>query len=403
MIDLSTERFRNNPYPAYEEVRKAGTAIYDEKLNQWYVGRYADVVKILRNSDAFSSSLAGFESTLVGQDGREHLRIRRMIQVGFSTEHIKSLQPAIHAEAQRVVMNLAGRNEFELISEVASAVPAAVLSWMLGTSDMDTDVFHRWARAILSSPRRSSIPKTRNRLLRYCKELLPGGRKRAAIQSDVIECEQFLKEHFRMAMENQSDGWITNLLCENYANGLITIPEMIDLCMTFVVAASETTISFIGTAAKILAEDDMLQSTLRSDESLMDSFLEEVLRYDSPTQRHPRFAVDDIQINEITFKKGDTIIALIGSAHRDGDKFPAPDVFDIYRKPNQHIAFGAGPHICPGAQLGRMEAKAVLQCLLSILPPFRLSYPDSEIKYLPKLVVRGPQELPLTLLSPHPD
>ena len=393
MIDLSTEQFRNNPYPAYEEVRNAGTAIFDDRLNQWYVGRYADVVRILRNGDGFSSSLAGFESTLVGQDGQEHLRIRKMIQVGFSPEHIKSLQPAIKAEAQRVVTTIAGREEFELISEVAGAVPAAVLSWMLGTGDMETDTFHSWAKAILSSPRRANIPGGKSGLFRICKKLFPAGRKRAAIQSDVMEFEQFLKEHFRTAMEKKSEGWITNLLCENYAKGLITMPEIIDLCMVFVVAASETTISFMGTAAKILAENDELQLALRSDETLLDSFLEEVLRYDSPTQRRPRFAVDDIQINEVTFKKGDTIIALIGSAHRDADKFPHPDVFDIYRKPNQHIAFGAGPHICPGAQLGRMEAKAMVGSILENLSPFRLARPNEKIEQNPYIMLRGPAKL----------
>jgi cytochrome P450 len=401
MIDLFSEEVRNNPYPAYKQIRDAGPAVFDRKKRVWFIGRYQDVLNVLRDSEAFSNKGVGFESTLGGQDGLLHARVRKMIQTAFSPSHINSLRSAINTEAERTVKCFSDRNEVEFISEIAGAVPAAVLSWMLGGVDEKIPEFKRWSDAILSS--RSRREKKKGSVKRFINRILRSGsatEEEKSQMADMAECEAFLREHFMAVANGTSGGWITDLLCEKHGANQISTEEMIDLGLVFVAAATETTISFIGAAVNILAKDGTLQDQLRSNPDLIEPFLEEVLRYDSPTQRRPRRAVKKVQIGHVMLPKGARVVLLVGSANRDPEKFLRPDEFRMDRNPNPHLSFGAGPHFCPGAQLGKMEARALVTSMLTLLPPFRLARPEEKVEQIPKFVVRGPRKLDITFRRP---
>jgi len=404
MIDLFSQEVRDNPYPAYKKIREAGAAVFDEKSGIWFIGRHHDVANALRNVEAFSSrGIAGFESTLVGQDGVLHSRVRKMIQAAFSPAYINSLRSAIETEADRTMKLFANSERLEFVSEIAGAVPTAVLSWMLGGVEDKVPEFKRWAGAIFSTHTRLREEREMSagkRLLKKIVRFISATAAERSILADMAECEAFLRKHFKEAANGDTGGWIAELLCENQEAKLISTEEMIDLGLVFVVAATETTISFISTAVSILAMDVKLQNQLRSNQDLIDPFLEEVLRYDAPVQRRPRRVTKDVPVGDIVLPAGAPVVLLIGSANRDPERFPEPDEFRIDRAPNPYLSFGAGPHFCPGFQLGKLEARALILSMLNILPPFKLARPDEKIEQHPNLLLRGPRELNLTLKPP---
>jgi cytochrome P450 len=395
-IDLYSDEVRQNPYPSYAEIRRAGAAVYDHKKSMWYVGRYNDVFEVLRNAESFSNQKSGVESTLHGADGVLHKKARKIVQPAFSPEHIKMLQQAIQDLAVDTADRIAQLGHCEFVSQVAGVIPGRVFAWMLGNADDKVRDFRRWSDGIVMAGGERLHKKSKSKWRRWISAFLP--RKSPppkAGKADLQECEAFLKKHFCRAGVEPTGGWITDLIAGNREHNGLLDHELIDIGLLFVVAANETTTSLIASAAYILARDSSLQEQLRHDPGLIEPFIEEVLRYEAPAQRRPRFAVQDTQIGDVSIPAGSRIMALIGAANRDPEKFPEPDQFRLDRQPNRHLSFGAGPHFCIGSELARMEARAMLGALLQRAPFFRLANPEERIEHPAVLNIRGPRRLHL--------
>jgi cytochrome P450 len=176
----------------------------------------------------------------------------------------------------------------------------------------------------------------------------------------------------------------------------LTEQQLLSFCLLLLVAGNETTTNLITNSVRILIEKPELQDQLRENPSLIPSFIEESLRYYSPVMSLPsRFATRDVELGGQQIKKGDQVIAWLGSANRDEAKFPNADQFIMDRSPNQHLGFGWGIHFCLGAPLARLEAQVALSALISRLPNIKLAE-GTELTPIRAVLVYGVKELPIT-------
>ena len=395
MIDMNSEEVRQNPYTAYDEVRRAGSAVYDSKRSMWYAGRYNDVSEILRNHKCFSNRETGFESTLHGADGALHTHTRNIVQPAFTAERVCELGTAIRSLVDELVACIAEQDECELIEDLAARIPAAVVAWLLGIDDTRREDIRRWSSAIV----RGGTTRRKVKNYHWPMTILPGSfrrlidKKHTDTVSEIAECESFLIDHFNRASQQPNGSWLTDLLVSHRNSGQLTTEELLDIGLLLIVAGNETTTDLIGNATLLLANDLHIQEYIRNKPHLVEPFIEEVLRYDSPVQRRLRIATRPVKIGDVTITTGSRVEVLIGSANRDPDIFPDANQFRFDRQPNRHLAFGAGSHFCLGAQFARLESCAALGAMIRKLPTLTLARPGENIEYPDAFSLRGPRQL----------
>lgn len=397
MIDLNSDRARQDPYPAYEEVRRAGTAVYDSKRNIWYIGRYDNVSEILQNPKLFANRIAGIEPTLSGADGTLHYRSRKILQSAFNTTRIADLNKAIVKLSNNLVENLVNKRECEIIKDLAGQIPASVVIWMMGFENILVEDIRRWTDAIISHGARKFIAENNSKPVTFILNnfrRIKGKRYRNA-SKEIIECKIYLQEHFMKAKRGHCNGWVTNYLVNSEGDNCLSMGELLDIGFLMIVAGAETTTDLIGNAVLMLVNNPDIQAQLRNHPEFLESFIEEVLRYDSPVQRRPRYTTREIKFDDKSIPKGSHIELLIGSANRDPVQFPDAHRFQLERTPNKHLTFGIGRHFCLGSQLARRESFALLDAMIRKLPLMKLANSGEKIEYSENLTLRGPRRLPV--------
>lgn len=399
MTDLYSEEVRQNPYAAYDRVRRAGAAVRDAHRNVWYVGRYVDAAAVLRDAGTFSNHGTGVEPTLTGADGTSHARSRSLMQPAFSPARIAALDEAIRSLATDLSERITRRRTCEYIEEFASRMPAAVVAWLLGIDGARLDDIRRWSRAIVLGGGRQTVEPGARRsrlkavLHRAYGSLLNNDREQTA--GALLECRSFLVRHFEHLGSEPGDGRLADLLVAGHDEGNIGKDELINLGILLIAAATETTTNLLGNAVLLLASEPDIQAHLRSDPQSIEPFIEEVLRYEAPVQRRVRYTTSPATLGDTELPAGARVEILIGSANRDPDRFPDPDRFRFDRKSNRHLSFGSGPHVCLGSQLAKREAFWALNTLIQAVPRISLAQPRGTITYPRTLVVRGPRRLHL--------
>jgi cytochrome P450 PksS len=268
------------------------------------------------------------------------------------------------------------RRRVDLIHDYALPIPTFVIAEMLGVSGRDRHKFHRWSSAILTatSTRHGMFWAMPNAyfFLRYLKRLVRDRRSRP--QNDLVSA---LVEAHQDA-DRMSDS------------------ELLSMIFLLIIAGHETTVNLIGSGMLALMQHpDQLQK-LRDDPTLIKSAVEELLRFVAPVETATeRFACEEVTLSGVTIPQGSIVFAAIASANRDETKFDNPDVLDITREPNKHLAFGLGIHFCLGASLARMEGQIAINTLLARVDDVRLAVPASALRWRPGLVLRGLKALPI--------
>jgi len=193
--------------------------------------------------------------------------------------------------------------------------------------------------------------------------------------------------------ETTGDDLVHRLLGVEYRSDRFTEPEVVAMCTALVFGGHETTVNLIGNGVLALLRHPEQLEELRANPARIETAVEELLRFDSPAQMISRTAIRDVRLRERQIKAGDAVLAAIGAANRDPEVFAAPDELDLGRRPNPHLAFGLGTHICPGAQLTRIEGRAAIPALLRRFPRLHLgSAPPVRRK---TAVLRGLECLPV--------
>lgn len=391
MIDMYSTEVRANPYPAYEQIRQAGRAVYDEKRKVWFIGHYDEVSVILRDSKTYSNREAGFETTLHGRDGILHIETRKKLTPAFHSSVLDGISRSIERKAEDIVSKVAKKDHVEVVNELAGIVPVSVFSWMFGVKFDTIEQIRLWSDAVIYSGIERLPISAFSPWIHRIKSVLRGRKPNNSLIA-LHECESWLRNLFRYG-GSKTSGWMFDVLQSHCKSGSLDIEEVIDIALLIVVAATETTTSAIANALYHIAKYDHLQDQLRNHPEQIEGFIEELLRYDGPVQRRVRYVAEPTAIGDVAFNEGDRLMLLIGSANRDPVYFESPDTFDIQRNPNRHLAFGAGTHFCLGSQLARLELRLVIQAVLQRTSSFKLSDPNQPVQHPLMLQIRGPRKL----------
>jgi cytochrome P450 len=367
-----------DPYPLYSRLRRESPVHWDAYLGAWVMTRYADVVDVFQNfsaarvptpeqlDDMHLSELGPVARVMVRQmvfmDPPSHTRVRTLAARAFTPRRVEILRGHIQDVSNRLLNEIegrrpsSGRGVMDAIADLGAPLPAQVTTEMLGVPSSDWQRLEAWSRDFA--------------------ELLGDVQQKSGRTARVLQGMEEMTGYFREAVRRQAeaptDGLVNALAVAEVGGDRFSEDEVVANLIATMVGGLETTTNLIGNGLLSLLRNPLQLERLRSDPALMPSAVEEMLRYESPSQRAVRVAPRDVEIAGRLIRKGEAVIAVIGAANRDPSRFPEPDRLDLGRQDNRHVAFGWAGHFCFGAPVARIEAQIALATLLRRLPRLRL-------------------------------
>lgn len=384
MMNLFSDEARRNPYPLYDQLRAASPVLrVPPPFNGWMVFDYETVKWVLHDQEAFSSKVPAPKNWFIFYDPPAHTKLRALISRAFTPRVIANLEPRIRQISSERLDALADLGEADFAAEYGVPLPMLVIAGMIGIPLSDWQTYKCWSDVILR------LSYSRNGDAQAEQSV----RDFTAVTEDM---RAYLGAMIGDRRRRPKDDLLTNLIMAEVDGERLTEEEILGFVQLLVVAGQETTSNVINNAMLCLMENPDELARLRAEPQLLESAIEEVLRYRSPLHWVMRTPRNDIEVKGQVIPKGAIVLPMIGSANRDPRQFPEPNRFDIARAPNAHVAFGHGIHFCLGAPLSRLEAKIALG---DILARFRSFEPAGSDPWPPRqaLHVHGPASLPLRL------
>jgi cytochrome P450 len=313
-------------------------------------------------------------------DPPEHTRLRRLVVRSFTPRVLEALRPAIEKIVHELLDHVEGQATMDVIEDFAYPLPAIVIAQMLGAPDDARESFMRWSKDVVDFVGTGHPDEDRAR----------------RNERTLREFREFLEPIVRDRRENPCGDLMSILASPTEEGDRLTDDELVSTCIVLLFAGHETTANLIGNGMLALLRRPEQMMLLRARPELAAGAVEEMLRYDSPVQRNRRLASVDVDLHGKRIRAGDSVLVFMGSANRDPKKFESPDVFDIERSPNQHMAFGHGIHFCVGSALSRLEAPIAISALLERFPELRLA-DGFEERWRHNITFRGLESLEVAL------
>ena len=395
-MDLFSPKFKADPFPTYAEMRQscpvhAHSAPYGGTI--WYITRHADVEAVLKDAETFvkdprnardgqksagNGLFAMINRNMLFADAPDHTRLRKLVNLAFTPRRVETLAPRIQAITNELLDQAEQKATFDLINDFAFPLPITVIIEMLGIPQQDRDRMHDWSKAIIAPGRYGITLKERKQ------------RVRAFVN--------YLNEMFAERRVNPQDDLITALVQAEADGERLSEAELSSMVALLFVTGHETVVNLIGNGVLALLAHPEQLAILQADHSLIDSAIEEMLRYDGPVETSTtRWASKDIDLHGQQIKRGDVIRVVITSANRDEAAHEQSDVFDITRAlaSQNHLAFGKGIHYCLGAPLARLEGRIGILTLLDRFPNLSLVTPLDKTEWHTGVIFRGLKSLEL--------
>lgn len=394
-INLTGQDFLNNTHQQFAWLRREAP-VYHARLNRWQrayiISRYHDIQAIMKDprfiKDPNTASGKGnnmmkwvpktfqiLMKNMLNSDEPNHRRLRNLIHKAFTPRMIRQLAPRIENIAQDLLQEAKKAGEFDLVEAFALPLPLTVIAEMIGIPPEDRHQFRYWTERIVMNP----TPINLMRAIPAVKHFLDYIRQLAA----------------KRAIDPKED-LLTALVQAEHEGDSFTEDELLAMVFLLLLAGHETTVNLItnGTLALIQHPDQL--ALLREKPELMETAVEEFLRYDGPLYTtEMSFAKEAITLHNVTMPAGSLILPALLSGNRDEAAFENPDTFDITRTPNRHLAFGQGIHYCLGAPLARLEAKIAFCALLEHSQNLRLTVPASTLEYKRVPLIHSLKTLPV--------
>jgi pimeloyl-[acyl-carrier protein] synthase len=391
-----------NSYPLFKRMRSEDPVHYCESGGYWILTRYRDVEAALRDerlsadhTPLFINQLGSLDvkeiqnflalaSNWMGEkDPPEHTRLRKLANQGFTTRAIESWRSIIENTTDRLLDKVQNRGGMDVVSDLSLPLPGFILPEIFGVPETDRANLLEWARDI------TQIFGTSGGSTIEIEELARKADKAAAQVSALIT--QLVEQRRR---QPQTD--MISLLSVAYQEQGFNLEELPSVCIQILNAGLLTTTDQIANGVNaLLCHPDQLQK-LNKNPSLIDSAVEEMIRFDTSVPFFFRIAKQDLTIGGKEIAAGSGIALGLGAANHDPEKFEEPEVFDITRTPNEHLGFSSGIHFCLGAGLARMKLTICLTTLLRRLP--NLGF-DSDKQAIPtkhsSLILKGFDSLPV--------
>jgi cytochrome P450 len=360
--------FIENPFPMLKALREQDP-VHRNHDGSVYLTRHADVLKVYQTRSMLSDKKQEFgkkfgpcpllthhTTSLIFNDPPYHTVVRKLLAGAFTPRKLAEMEPLIEGIVDTLLDRLEDEREFDFIKAYAMELPTEIISFMLGIPEEHRHRLRGFSLAILGA----------------LDPVVPADRLKAGNDA-VSEFEALLEEliaHRRADPDGAEPGEVLDSLIFGEVDGRsLTQQELIQNCIFLLNAGHETTTSLVGNSTAMLLDHPDEHRRLKADPSLIDTAVEEFLRYQSPLQIGNRLAGEDIELQDCTLPAGTYIHTSIAGANRDPAVFDDPERMDIGRKnARNHLAFATGIHVCLGATLARIEGRIAIGRLVKRFP-----------------------------------
>ncbi|MEE3328334.1 MAG: cytochrome P450 [Myxococcota bacterium] len=376
--DPADEAFPDRAFEIYRTLRDVHPVYHSAARESWVLSRYEDVKAAAADTDTFSSEQTsistGLRPMIQQMDPPRHDAVRNLLWKAMTPRRVAAMEPRVRELARGLIGAFLDRGEGDLLHDFASQLPSLVIGELIGIPPERRAAFLGWTEALITA--------------------------NPAVEWEANPFEAIYGEFADLlAMrrrERQAD--LMSALIDAELDGKkLDEDELLGFCFLLVVGGNDTTTNLIANGAVLLARHPDQRRELTDDPSLIPGAVEEMLRYDSPTQALPRRATRDVSLHGVQIEKGEEVSLLWGAANHDDRRFKEPERFDIHRASNHHLALGHGIHFCMGSHLARLEGRVAVDELLRALPDFTL---QTEPVWQPSAWARAYKSVPVEFGSP---
>lgn len=392
--------FAQDPYAVYKQLRREYPVFYFEDWNAHLLSRYEDIATLVNDSrlvrtldhilpaeevaerkrrenwDSTPNLSAYVRFSILEAEGETHDRLRKLVFRIFTPARVHSLRALVQERVNECLDSIVDKKEADLVEEYFAQIPGHVIGMLLGVPKPDRGRLRTWSENIVQvfEPERSPehillAEQTSKEFADYLRTLIEERRKQAEddLLSELVQAE---------------------------AEGKLNRDELISTCILILAGGHGSTIDVSGNGMLALLRHPAQLRQLRQEPELIQTAVQEMLRYDPPLPYFHRYLAEDMEYKGAQYKKGTKFGILYASANRDPGQFPDADTFDIRRQPNRHLAFGIGAHFCLGNHLARLNMDIMFSSVLQAMPELRLTNEDPEFR--PGITSRGLKKLPVS-------
>jgi len=394
LYHLLDQKVLADPYPLYRAVREAAPVAWDPYLSCWVVTGYDEALVVLKEFSADRTPTPEFMARLgLGEigpladvmcrqmlflDAPAHTHMRKLCASAFTPRRVERLRRHIEEIADELIDAALPQGCIDVVGDFAERLPAIVTAHLLGMPREDHVQLKAW-----STDFAQMLGNFQHN---------PGGVVR--VLKSLDEMTRYFRSAIREDRRRLDDGLVRSLVEAEVDGARLTEDEVIANVIVTMVGGQETTTNLIGNGLLTLLRHPDQLIELRDTPEIADTAIEELLRYETPSQHTGRICRTDTVLGGQTIPAGAPVLAVMAAANRDPARFANPDRLDLTRADNRHLAFGWAAHFCFGAPLARMEARIAFQALLRRLPDLALT--DHPPVWRDNLGLRGLTALPVT-------
>ena len=359
-IDPYADEILLDPWPVYDTLRDMGPAVWLEKHEMFALTRYDSVLAALQNDEVFPSRFGVMMNDEMNQilrgntlcsDGDHHNMLRKVVSKPLTPQALKSLQDEIDREAEYIVERLVSERTFCAAHQLATHLPLAIVSNAVGLPEEGRERMMEWSVGMFNcfGPANERMRASRpvlEEMVEYAKTQAVPGKLKPGSWAEAVH--------------------------EAAARGEVPQEAVPVLMFDYMGPSLDTTIFGTVNAVWLFAKHPDQWDRIVADQRLLPSALNEVLRMEAPIQDFGRFVAKDYDMDGVLLPEGSRVIAYYGAANRDPRRFPDPNRFDVSRNAAAHLAFGAGPHMCMGMNLAKLEMRSIFKSLARRVKRFHI-------------------------------
>ena len=391
--------YRRDPYAQWRVLREQAPVYRSRIFGSFVLSRYEDVLHVLRDknfsTDRSNTPAMRFANRLTRRDpelsaiivrnlltidGPDHQRLRGLVSKAFTPRRVESLRPRLQTVMDELLDRAAKKREIDLVAEISHPFPAIAIAELMGVPAKDQEFF-------LSCS---------SRLVQLL-DPLQGTGGAAPMREAAKELFAYFRGLLADRRAEPRDDLLSAMLAADEEGQRLDEQDLLALSSLLLVAGHETTGNLIASAALSLLRHPGERKRLEERPELIESAVDEFLRFESPIMLTDRAVVADCEIGGQPIRAGQMVVCLLGAANRDPERFADPDRLDLSRGENQHLAFSQGAHFCLGSQLAKLECELAIGTLLRRFPDWTgESEPPA---WRRSIVIRGPVSLPIRLFG----
>ncbi|HWY14192.1 MAG TPA: cytochrome P450 [Rhizomicrobium sp.] len=391
--------FNENPHALLDRLRAECPVHRDTQAGSFVLTRYADVRGVLSDTTLWRDpDKAELEAVLQKRireeriegiemeqdegrkgilllDDPDHARIRNPLAKALY-KRVARCRPQVERVVDEILGRLDGRAQFDVMADFAILVPIDVIARILGVDDTRLAEFREWSEGVILTLNPFRTPE-----------------QTSVLAAAAVALSDYMKELIGARRAEPRDDLVSDMVALQAEGAPISDGELSINLQSLLVGGNLTTTDLIGNAVFHFLKNPAELEKLKSEPALINSAVEEVLRFEGPVDITGRIASRDLEIGGCPIRKTQSVMLSLRGANHDPEIFPDPHSFDISRKSAPHVAFGGGTHLCIGSPLARLEAQVALPALFNRFPKLRLAKPDAPPRWRSLPFFRGLQDL----------